>query len=96
MVGWIASENPVAARRLLGTYTLLLRRLGDFPESGRRYVPNVPSRLDLRCVPLPRFSTYLVFYRVHQDRVEVVRFLHGARDIPAAMWDDLGLDRDER
>jgi plasmid stabilization system protein ParE len=76
VVGWIAGENPAAAHRLFGAYTSLLRRLGDFPESGRRYLPDVPSRRAFRFAPLPGFNNYLVFYRLLDDRVEIVRLLH--------------------
>jgi toxin ParE1/3/4 len=93
-VEWIANDNPGAARRVVGAYTRLLRQIGEFPASGRRYSPQLPHRHDIRFVALPKFPNYLVFYRVHHDRVEILRFLHGARDIEATIWDDLGIGAD--
>jgi hypothetical protein len=31
------------------------------------------------------FENYLLFYLEHEDCVDVIRVLHGARDIPAAL-----------
>jgi len=31
------------------------------------------------------FETYLLFYLEHEDCVDVIRVLHGARDIPEAL-----------
>jgi toxin ParE1/3/4 len=43
-----------------------------------------PSRPDiaptLRCF---RVGNYLIFYRQAQDGAEIVRVVHGARDLPA-------------
>ena len=31
--------------------------------------------------PIPRFEKYLIFYRFNDDTLEVIRVLHGARDL---------------
>ena len=31
------------------------------------------------------FENYLIFYRPDQEGIEVVRFVHGARDIPSLL-----------
>ena len=53
------------------------------PTSGapREYVSLRLS--DLRMWPVRGFEKHLVFYRQNEDSVEVVRVLHGARDIEA-------------
>jgi toxin ParE1/3/4 len=94
IVEWIADDNPGAARRLVQAYARLLRQISEFPASGRRYSLQLPHRHDIRFVPLPKFANYLVFYRVHDDRVEILRFLHSARDIEAMIWDDFGIGAD--
>lgn len=35
----------------------------------------------IRFWPLRGFESYLVFYRVDEDDIDVVRILHGARDV---------------
>jgi plasmid stabilization system protein ParE len=36
-------------------------------------------------LPIGRFKRFLLFFRVHDDVIEVVRIIHGARDIPTAL-----------
>jgi toxin ParE1/3/4 len=42
----------------------------------------------LRVWPVPGFDRHLVFYVERADYIDVLRVLHGARDIPAAPMDD--------
>jgi plasmid stabilization system protein ParE len=43
----------------------------------------------LRFLPLRKFEKYLLFYRVLKDEepVEIVRIVHGARDMPRLFGD---------
>ena len=78
---WIAQENPEAAARLVQRLVAAVRRLADFPESAPirpDIVPGVPSLV---------VGRYLVLYRVEADRIDVVRVVHGSRDV-AALLDD--------
>ena len=43
------------------------------------------SLQDLRMHPVRGFERHLVFYRERDDGIEVVRVLHGARDILSLM-----------
>jgi toxin ParE1/3/4 len=60
--------------------------LREFPFSGREY-----TWLDARLTGIRRtmvgspFGVYLVFYRVSEEVVEVVRVLHGSRDIASIL-----------
>jgi plasmid stabilization system protein ParE len=40
---------------------------------------------DLRKCSVDGFADILVFYRVDADMVEVIRVLHGARDLPSIL-----------
>ena len=51
------------------------RSLADFPGKGRVYEP-----FPYRVLPV---NSYLIFYRIEDDQVLIVRILHGARDIEA-------------
>jgi toxin ParE1/3/4 len=42
-----------------------------------------PRLAGVRMVPVRDFARYLLFYRPAGDRVNVVRLLHGARDLEA-------------
>jgi toxin ParE1/3/4 len=37
----------------------------------------------IRVWPVASFKSYLIFYRVQSDEIEVVRVIHGARDLSA-------------
>jgi toxin ParE1/3/4 len=39
---------------------------------------------NLRSFPVNRYRHYLVFYRPLRDGIQVIRVLHGARDLPRA------------
>lgn len=56
-----------------------LARIGSMPEMYGVACQNV------RAARLRRF-TYVVYYRVHADRIEVLAVMHGSRDTTA--WQD--------
>lgn len=56
-------------------------QLAEYPEIGRRRHVDVPHLSDLRQWPVKGFERNLIFYRVHDDVLEVIRVMHGARDI---------------
>lgn len=74
---YIAAENAAAAAALVTRLKDLEARLADAPGMGRARPELLP---DLRSFP---FGNYLLFYRRSDHGIEVVRVLHGARDIPA-------------
>jgi toxin ParE1/3/4 len=51
------------------------------PDIGRPYRSAEAGLQGVRAVSLGRFRSYLVFYRRRDDEVEVLRVLHGARDL---------------
>ena len=63
-------------------------RLLRFPESGASVLHRHPRLVDCRFVPVPGFDAMLIFYRLTVDQIQIVRLLHGARDIEAAFSDD--------
>jgi toxin ParE1/3/4 len=73
----IAEENPAAADRWLDLIETKCRLLAQAPELGRRREDLAP---DLRGFPVGNF---VIFYRPIADGIQVIRVLHGARDLPA-------------
>ncbi len=77
--------GPEVGLRFLGA----LREAYDFicqnPEAGPRSRHQAQGLQGLRRWPVPGFENYLVFYRLAGDWVEIVRVLHGARDIDALL-----------
>ncbi len=57
------------------------QRLQQMPLVGvKRQLPQTRLR-NLRQWPVKEFTDYLIFYRVTRDRIDVVRILHGRRDL---------------
>ena len=85
------------AERFLATAEAAFRRVAAIPGSGARYPSEVRAFGELRFTPLPsRFKKYLVFYRPVEGGVEIIRVLHGARDLPGILAEELGgADEDE-
>lgn len=84
---YLLRENaPAAARQLLDEFEAALSRIAGRPGVGSpRYAHLFQG---LRCWKLRRHP-YLVFYVPHAGFIDVLRVLHAARDIPAALRDDL-------
>ncbi len=53
--------------------------LGQWPFAGRRRHFKTPG---LRSWQVPGFERYLIFYRVGDERLEIVRVLYGMQDLP--------------
>ena len=73
----IAQRNPARAVTYIQELRERCLRIGDFPHAGP---------------PRPQWGTgiriavhgkYLIVYRVHNDAVQVLRVVHGARDLDA-------------
>jgi len=74
---YIARDNITAADKLLDTIAAECQRLAEMPDLGRKREDLGPG---LRSWPVGR---YLIFYRKTAGGIEVIRVLHGARDLSA-------------
>jgi toxin ParE1/3/4 len=79
---YIAEDDPDAADRFLDAITKTMDRLGRHSLLGRTRPELTP---DLRSFP---HRQYVIFYRPVQGGIEVVRVLHGSRDI-LPLFEDL-------
>lgn len=85
----IREGSPDTARRFRETAEAAFNRLADMPGLGTRYEATDPAFGEVRYFPLPsRFKRYLVFYRPVADGIEIIRVLHGARDIDGILAGD--------
>jgi toxin ParE1/3/4 len=80
---FIAEDDPQAANRFLDAFERKCQMLAQFPEMGRRWDDINPP---LRSFPLGK---YLIFYRLIEEGVEIVRVLSGYRDFEA-IFPELG------
>lgn len=78
----LCQDSIEVAERLLDAVGDALEFLRENPRTG--------SSRNLRSIPSvrswsPGFPSHLIFYRPTGDDIEVVRFLHGARDLPGIL-----------
>ena len=71
----IAAENSRSADRFLDKIAFRIQQLASFPGSGPRR-PEIAT--DARSLTI---GNYIVLYRFDSERVEILRVVHGARDI---------------
>ncbi|MBL0933896.1 MAG: type II toxin-antitoxin system RelE/ParE family toxin [Rhizobiaceae bacterium] len=72
---YIATDNPDAADRLLDAIGDRIAQLLDHPKLGRLR-PDIAA--DARFLPI---GNYVVLYRLDGQTIEIVRVVHGARDV---------------
>ena len=60
-----------------------VKKLAEMPGMGRLRDFENPKFSDVRSWPIKGFENYLIFYGPTPRGIEVVRVLHGARDIDA-------------
>jgi toxin ParE1/3/4 len=77
------------ARRFLSQAEATFQRLASQPGIGARFDPENAHLATLRFFPVSRFKKYLVFYRPAPGGIEILRVLHGARDLQGILTDDL-------
>lgn len=81
LVEHIAADNPRAAAAFYDAYERTLTGLEQMPDKGRPYRSKEPWLRGVRAISVGRFRRYLSFYRRTGNQVDVLRVLHGARDI---------------
>jgi toxin ParE1/3/4 len=91
---YIRQHNPEAALRFLDAAEDTIRLLAASPGLGARYDPEHPRLAEIRCFPISHFKNDLLFYQPFDDRIEILRVLHGAQDIGRVLAEDLGIEED--
>ncbi|MGV0026885.1 type II toxin-antitoxin system RelE/ParE family toxin [Phormidesmis priestleyi] len=79
---YFAIQSPDVGDRLLDEFTKKCRYLTQFPLMGRSY-PDI--RPYLRGIPM---QDYIIFYRVFDDGIEILRVIRGDRDLEAIFEKD--------
>lgn len=78
---YFAENNLEAGERFFHEFNRKCGQLVAFPSSGKRYEH---IRSGLRGLSL---KGYVVFYRLLDDGIEILRVIHGRRDFPDAFED---------
>ena len=78
---YVAMDSPAAAARLVASFKKQAASLAEAPGVGRAR-PEFGAQLRSFAV-----GKYVIFYRAIEGGVEIVRVLHGARDIDQILGD---------
>jgi toxin ParE1/3/4 len=79
---FLSSRNARATGRIMRDIAERFELLLDYPESGTK---RDELRAGLRSFPV---GNYIVFYWITEEGVEIVRVLHGRRDIERIFSDE--------
>jgi toxin ParE1/3/4 len=82
---YIRRNNARSALRFLRAAQRTMDRLLAMPGMGSLYESDEPELAGLRFFPVFRFRSYFIFYRPTSNGIEVLRVLHGARDIESLL-----------
>jgi toxin ParE1/3/4 len=69
------------AERYLDAVDATCLRLVDHRQSGAPYDSGIAGLNGLRRVPVRGFENYLLFYVASETGIDVIRVIHGARDL---------------
>jgi toxin ParE1/3/4 len=75
----IADRNPVRAFTYVDEIEARARRIGEFPHAG----PPRPQWGE--GIRIAVHGKYLIVYRVRDETVQILRVVHGARDLDALL-----------
>jgi len=77
---YLGFDSPVAAENLLDAIEDTVQFLLENPSAGRLRRFRSPRARGVR--------SYLIFYPIDAGNLEIVRFVHGARDIPSLLEEE--------
>jgi toxin ParE1/3/4 len=78
---FIAQDTLDAGRRFYDAVWHDLQRLAEMPRMGARRRSSQPRLVNLRSWPVSGYRNYLILYLASDDGIEVLRIIHGARDV---------------
>lgn len=86
---YIAEDNLDAGHRFLVAAEETIQLLCEMPGIGQlRYDISNPRLVGLRSRRIPGFENYLIFYRSIEGSIEIIRVMHGARDLPNVLEEE--------
>ncbi|MCW0219471.1 MAG: type II toxin-antitoxin system RelE/ParE family toxin [Prosthecobacter sp.] len=82
LTSYIAQDNSIAAEAVRQSILDTAERLALHPSLGMRPRFSSPRFAGIRFLPAYPYPMYLLFYRELNSEIEVLRILHGARNLP--------------
>ena len=85
---YLQEKNVQVAIAFLDAFDAAIDLIGRSPGIGGTCHFRNPLIDGIRVWPITGFKNYLIFYRILPDEVEVVRVIHGARDLASIFGKD--------
>ncbi len=82
IVNFIGHDDPRAASEFLSALEFTCKSIAVLPEIGSRRSYRHSALKDVRMLPVKKFNNYLIFYQPAPGAIDVIRIIHGARDLP--------------
>jgi toxin ParE1/3/4 len=77
-----SSLSTIFRLRYAFTMDETLKLLARMPRVGKQRTAVDPSLKGLRSWSVKRYRNYLIFYLPFDDGIDVIRVVHGSRDLP--------------
>jgi toxin ParE1/3/4 len=87
LASYIQQDSPEAAVRFLRAAEACFELIAKMPEGGTLFDYGRFRDSGIRVRTIQGFQNHLVFYCPSETSVEIIRVLHGARDISSA-WEE--------
>ncbi|MDI9634230.1 type II toxin-antitoxin system RelE/ParE family toxin [Geitlerinema splendidum] len=85
---YIAENNLDNGERFLCAAEETFKQLGQMPHIGKNCQFSNARLQSIRQLPVKEFRQYLIFYQVRLTGVEILRVIHGSRDIETILEGD--------
>ena len=85
IAAYISEHNWSASKRFLREARATFKLLASNPNLGERHYSADGRLTGFRRWQVSRFPNYVVYYRTVDERVEIARVIHSARDVDTAL-----------
>jgi toxin ParE1/3/4 len=90
IVDYLAQFDPRVAVRFVTAVEKTAAVIERLPTLGEAYPSTSSAFRGIRRTTVKRFRKYVIYYRVIESGIEVLRILHGLRNAKAIIEDDEG------
>ena len=89
LAAYIGERSPASAERFMDATEATFQKLERTPGLGHLHQSDDPRLANIRVYAVKGFPNHLIFYQVIDNGIAILHVLHGARDIDAALEEEL-------
>jgi toxin ParE1/3/4 len=86
---YLAEDSLDVSDNFLFSAEKTFQKLSQFPQRGKLSNFTHPQLTNIRQQAIEGFRKYLIFYRLTDSSVEIIRVIHGARNLEAILEQSL-------